>query len=129
MPDNAPPQDRPDPGPDALRRLEDRVEKASRAAERLIAEARAGARSAGRPKPPPAGWEAPRSEGESESELELLARLIQSVRELVPDDLQRRLTEALKELLLALRALIDFYLERLERREPAPAEMEDIPIR
>jgi hypothetical protein len=50
------------------------------------------------------------------------------VRERVPADLQRRLSEALKESLLALRALIDFYLERLEQREHAPAEAEDIPI-
>jgi hypothetical protein len=47
---------------------------------------------------------------------------------LVPAELQRRLAEALRELLLALRALIDLYLERLERPEQAPTEMEDIPI-
>jgi hypothetical protein len=111
-----------------LRRLEERLDRASRAAERLIAEARGhGAAAAGR-KPPAAGWQAPRSDTADHSELELLAQLIQSVRELVPDDLQRRLSEALKEVLLALRALIDFYLERPERRDAAAEEMKDIPI-
>jgi hypothetical protein len=116
-----------DPPPDALRRLEERLDRAARAAERLIAEAREQ-RSSTADKPPPAGWEAPRSESQDGTELELLAQLIQSVRELVPADLQRRLADALRELLLALRALIDYYLERLEQRGPVATEMEDIPI-
>jgi hypothetical protein len=33
-----------------------------------------------------------------------------------------------RELLLALRALIDFYLERLNKRGSEPTEVEDIPI-
>ena len=128
MPDNPRQGDFSDPTPDALGRLEERLDRASRAAERLIAEARGQGRSTAGRKPPPAGWQAPGSGGQGGPELELLAQLIQSVRELVPADLQRRLTEALRELLLALRALIEFYLERLERPEPAPTEMEDIPI-
>ena len=35
---------------------------------------------------------------------------------------------ALRELLLALRALIDWYLERLERRREQSVEVQDIPI-
>ena len=128
MPDEAPGDDRSDPAPDALRRLEQRLDRASRAAERLIAEAGGAGHAAAGRKPPAAGWQAPDSEAADGGELELLAQLIQSVRELVPDDLQRRLSAALKEVLLALRALIDFYLERLERRDAAPAEMQDIPI-
>ena len=127
MPDNDSRQDRSDPPPDALRRLEERLDRASRAAERLIAEAWQERYAPGG-KPPPAGWQARRSESPDGTELELLAQLIQSVRDLVPAELQRRLADALRELLLALRALIDFYLERLERPEQAPAEMEDIPI-
>jgi hypothetical protein len=41
---------------------------------------------------------------------------------------EMRLVEALRELLLALRALIDWYLERIEHRRAAPAEVQDIPI-
>ncbi len=68
---------------------------------------------------PPAGWQIPRSADESgrRSELELLVQMVASLRELVPPELQRRLTEALRELLLALRALIDWYLERSERSD------------
>ena len=54
---------------------------------------------------------------------------LQSLRELIPPDVLQRLAAALKELLLAIRAVIDWYLERLERRHTAEAsEVEDIPI-
>jgi hypothetical protein len=128
MPDNSHHGESADPAPDALRRLEERLDRASRAAERLLAEARGEGRSAAGRKPPPAGWQPPRSDAQDDTELELLAQLIESVRELVPADLQRRLTEALRELLLALRALIDFYLERLEHRHQEPEGLQDIPI-
>jgi hypothetical protein len=129
MPNSDPPRpDDPTVSGDALRRLEERLDRASEAAERLIAEAAGEAKRAG--KPPPAGWQSPGNDEEhtANGDLELLTQLIQSVRDLIPAELQRRLAEALRELLLALRALIDFYLERMERRrEPSP-EVEDIPI-
>ncbi len=129
MPSSDPPRpDDPALTSDALRRLEERLDRASQAAERLIAEA---ASEAGRSrKPPPAGWQAPKDgdERRPDGDLELLAQVIQSVRDLIPPDLQRRLAEALRELLMALRALIDFYLERLDRRRESSANVEDIPI-
>jgi hypothetical protein len=54
--------------------------------------------------------------------------LAQALRDLVPPELQRRLAAAIRELLLALRALIDWYLERLERRREQAVEVQDIPI-
>jgi hypothetical protein len=131
MPSSDPPRpDDPALSGDALRRLEERLDRASEAAERLIAEAATEARRAG--KPPPAGWQSAKGQEangqETNGDLELLSQLIQSVRDLIPPDLQRRLGEALRELLLALRALIDFYLERVDRRREEPAEVEDIPI-
>jgi hypothetical protein len=110
---------------DAVRRLQERLDQASADAERLIAEA-AAAR-----KPPPAGWQAAGADRERQplgGDLELLTQLLQSVRDLFPPELERRLAEALRELLLALRALIDFYVERLGKRAPEPTEVEDIPI-
>jgi hypothetical protein len=111
---------------DSLRRLEERLSSASSAAERLIAEA---ARTGDRGKPPPAGWQAPASEDRRDgSELETLLAAFGALRELIPPDVLERLMTAFKELLLALRALIDSYLERLERRRTEPTEVEDIPI-
>ncbi len=124
---------------DALRQLEARLDRASEAAERLLTEATARAASAASAasarasgsdtETPAAGWQAPESESPGGGrDLELLLGIVQSVRELIPPELQRRLAEALRELLLALRALIDWYLERVERRRAEPAEVEDIPI-
>ena len=115
---------------DALRRLEERLDRASDAAERMIAEAAAAA--AGKPgsDPPPAGWQLPGSDGPSSAsgDLDLLVQVVGALRDLIPPELQRRLAEALRELLLALRALIDWYLERNERRRAAPSQVQDIPI-
>jgi hypothetical protein len=176
---------------DALRRLEERLARASEAAERLIADAAGSARAAasagvapswspgsgaesgsddagaGHPgagdagaadagaagaadagaagaadagaadagaadarRPPPAGWQIPPAEEDRgrTGELELLIQFFQSVRDIIPPDLQRRLGEALRELLLAIRALIDWYLERNEQRRAGGGEVQDIPI-
>jgi hypothetical protein len=121
------------PGPDALRRLEERLDRASDAAERLISEAAAqsAGRAAGARRPPPAGWQAPASEDASSArapDLDLLVHLLESLRDLIPPELQQRLVEALRELLLAVRALINWYLERLDGHREEPEEVEDIPI-
>ena len=52
----------------------------------------------------------------SGTEIELLLDAVRALRDRIPPDLQRRLGEALRELLLAIRALIDWYLERTQPR-------------
>jgi hypothetical protein len=113
---------------DALRRLEERLDRASAAAERLMAEA-AGA-AAGANGPPPSGWQVPESEAEErgDGDLEALIALARSLRDLIPPELQQRLINALREVLQALRDLLDWYLERLDRQRAEPAEVQDIPI-
>jgi hypothetical protein len=111
---------------EALRRLEERLAKVSEAAERLVADAAGRAeRAAG---PPPSGWQQPTAGDDARSDLELLSQILGSLRELIPPELQRRLADALQELLMAMRALIDWYLERSDRKRSAPAEVRDIPI-
>jgi hypothetical protein len=125
---------------EAVRRLRERVDQASQAAERLIEEAAGRAETppggsqaphAGRAETPPGGWQVPHAGGgeASRGDLELLMQIFQSFRDLIPLELQRRLAAALRELLMALRALIDWYLERTEQRSAEPAKVEDIPIR
>ncbi len=77
--------------------------------------------------PPPAGgWEIPREQAAEAADV--LTQLSELVQEFVPEDLQRRIAEAIRELLIALRGLLDWLVERLERRPDGPVEVRDIPI-
>jgi hypothetical protein len=120
------------PRPDeALRRLEQRLDQASDVAERLIAQATGeAARVGARLKPPPRGWQLREEPAGAQptAETDPLLQVLHALRDLVPSDLQRRIAEAVRELLLALRALIDWYLERIEQRRRAPVEVQDIPV-
>jgi hypothetical protein len=61
-------------------------------------------------------------------ELERLLALASELRELIPPDLEARLSEAAYELLLALRELLDWLLTREQEQREQPAEVQDIPI-
>lgn len=148
---------------EVLSRLEERLDRASETAERLLAQA---AQRATR-KVPPAGWQQAEpaavrgssSGGKGPSggghgpgggghgsgddagefdgagpeslrsdEVDLLLGILGALRDRIPAELQQRLADALREVLLAIRALIDWYLERSERRRAQPPEVQDIPI-
>jgi len=116
---------------DALGLLRERLERTQEAAQRLAEEAAlAAARAAGSRRPPETGWQSPRPEDAGDSaDLHGLLTLGHLVRGLVPRELQEQLGIVVRELLLALRALIDWYLERVEaRRHASPVEVQDIPI-
>ena len=53
--------------------------------------------------------------------------LLDGLRRAAPRELDEQLTKLIREFLLTLRSLIDWYLERLERPRRDP-EVEDIPI-
>jgi hypothetical protein len=113
---------------DALRRVEERLSEASREAERLMDEA---GQSERRAKPPPSGWQAPqgaRSGGSLSAEIEAFLSALSALRDLIPPEVLQRLADALRELLLALRSLIDACIERLEHQAPEPPKVKDIPI-
>lgn len=92
--------------PDPLTELRERVQAAQEAAERLAGEAR----------------------HETRDELEALVGLLRTLRELVPAELQEQLTETIRQVLLLIRALIDFWVDRLEAPRPEAVEVEDIPV-
>jgi len=60
-------------------------------------------------------------------DLSALFVLLDTLRRNAPVELQERTTATVREMLLTLRSLIDWYLERLDR-PPAQPEVEDIPI-
>ena len=76
------------------------------------------------------GWSAPsaRNAAYAFPDLRPLVAVLAAARHLVPPELAERLAGALRELLLALRALLDWWIERMERPAEPPPEVEDIPI-
>ncbi|MCW3007342.1 MAG: hypothetical protein JWP17_1968 [Solirubrobacterales bacterium] len=111
---------------DPLDDLRAQVRATTEAAERLIGDA-----------VPPRGWSTPAPEETAPfaDELQALTSLVSALRELLPPDLREQLNDLLRQLLLVLRALIDWWVSRLD--EPvtagaAPATAgsrgQDIPI-
>ena len=89
------------------------------------------------PPPPPTGdpWEEWIGAGSSPPngyprgfpDLSPLFALADALRRMVPEELQHQVNALVRELLLTVRALIDWYLERLDARSRSP-QVEDIPI-
>src|SRR4051794_6268180 len=108
--------------PDAMDELRARVRATQEAAERIMREKQV----------PPGGWASaapPPGAERASSELQALVGLLQSLLEMLPEDLRRQVSELMRQVLLVLRALIDWLVDRLDRgpRGNSP-EVEDIPI-
>jgi hypothetical protein len=107
----------------------DRLRAQFEEAERLVREAQRAAEQASEREVPPAGWSVPGSEPSPPAlDLSQLTALVESLRGVVPPELARRLADALRELLLAIRAVLDWYIARLEPSEPPDADVQDIPV-
>jgi hypothetical protein len=114
---------------DPLSQMRSQVDAAYAAADRLVREAEAAARErAGGV--PAAGFEGERTQEEHSAfpDIQALAGLLEAARASLPPELAHQLAAAARELLLALRALIDWWIARLEREPATRVEVEDIPI-
>jgi hypothetical protein len=102
------------------------------AAEKLVREAQERAEQAANEAArdvPPNGWSsgsAPPSN--AFPDLSALLGVIEGLRGQLPPELARQLADALRELLVALRAVLDYTIERLDTPPSAEREVEDIPI-
>lgn len=109
--------------PDPLDDLRAQVRATQEAAQRLMGSG-----------VPPRGWDVPRSDaGAFSEEVQALAGLLSALRDVVPPELRDQLTELLRQLLLVLRALIDWLVARIDVEGDAPRAgaartAEDIPI-
>ena len=109
----------PDADRDPLEELRERVRATTEAAERIMAE-----------KAPRRGWATPPPPtGGAANEMQALVALLESLRDMLPPELRTQVTELVRQLLLVLRALIDWLVDQLERRpRGGEPEVEDIPI-
>ena len=106
---------------DAVRDAERLVREATERAEKLAGEV------------PPRGFEDPQPPRAGAApafpDLSALSGLLELARTSLPPELQRQLAQALRELLIALRAVLDYSIDRLEPASPPPSTtVEDIPI-
>lgn len=129
--------------PDDTGDLRAHVDAAHAAADRLVQEATARAERADAAfrerlaDVPERGWDVPPEHrpAETASELQVVVSLLGALRDVIPPELSQQLAEALRELLLAVRALIDWYLQRIERLPGGEGgdgggdRVEEIPIR
>lgn len=118
--------------PDAADEIRAGIDAAHAAAERLVREASERAARV-----PPHGWDVPSEsapQGNPFPDLAALVGLLDAVRGSIPAELTVQLADALRELLVALRALIDWYIGRLESlasavpSSPPEPRVQDIPI-
>jgi|SRR6478752_10812596 hypothetical protein len=100
--------------------------EAYEAAERLVREAHARAEEAAQANVPPSGWASP--PGSAAPDLNALFALLETLKGTVPPELARQLADALRELLMAIRAILDYSIERLDTGRPPEPQVEDIPI-
>jgi len=138
MPQSDPPRSPPGPnGPpaaDPLEELRERVRLAHETAQRIAEETAGAARDAAarhRGAPPGSGFAAPSPDGDADgaaSEAQALVALVELARSLIPREISEPLADLVRELLLLVRTLIDWYVERTDPRRRGPAEVEDIPI-
>jgi hypothetical protein len=107
----------------------DRLREQYEEAERLVREAQRAAEEAAARSVPPRGWNVPGSEPLPPAfDLSQLTALVESLRGVLPPDLARQLADALRELLVALRAVLDWYIARLEPAPPPDSDVQDIPV-
>lgn len=80
---------------------------------------------------PPNGYATPGENRAAADEVEALAALLRTLRDIVPPELQHQVTETLRQVLLLLRSLIDWWVARLDegpRPEQAGPDVEEIRI-
>lgn len=118
----------PDHDDDPLANLRARIRETQTAAEQLAGEAASARTQAD----PPPGWSTPEDHERRTSEVHALVSLLESLRDLIPDDLREQFRELLRQVLLLVRALIDWWVERMEAHPagdgPRGPVVEDIPV-
>jgi hypothetical protein len=123
-----------DPDDDPLEALRERLEATQEAVERLAAEAARAAQDAGDGATVGGGAAdagVQGAGGDADTELRALVALVGALRGLLPAELQAQLTEVVRQILILVRSILDWSIDRMAP-PPAPGgqlDMEDIEVR
>ena len=116
--------------PEALQALRERLEATQEAAQRLAEDA--VRERDGSERPPAAGWDVPKSASKANDEIDALIAVIGSIRDLLPPELRAQLAEIVRQVLVFVRAVLDWWIERVEHEaggaQGSRDDVEDIPI-
>ncbi|EHN11323.1 hypothetical protein PAI11_18040 [Patulibacter medicamentivorans] len=99
---------------DSLDELRERIRATQEAAERLHREAAEANAAEAAGEVPPAGWATPQDRSEKADEVHALALLLRTIRDLLPSELQAQVNALIRELLILVRAIIDWWVLHLE---------------
>ncbi len=113
---------------DPLAQLRERISATREAAEHLAANAAEAMRAERNGGVPPRGWATPEQRDETRVELQALLALLEALRDLVPPELQHQVREVIRQVLLLIRAIIDWWVDRIDAQRGAEPEIEEIPI-
>jgi len=118
---------------DPLTVLRARIRATQDAASVLAADAEAAIRAG----VPPQGYSSSSTGPRTDEDLRALLGVLETLRALVPAELQQQVSDIIRQVLLLLRALIDFWVARLEPGAgargaavgaDAPPRVQDIPV-
>ena len=114
---------------DPLADLRERLEATRQAAEELAGEAADAMRADRDGEDPGPGWRTTEEREALRDDVASLAATLGTLAELVPEELRAQLAEVLRQVLLLVRALIDWLVERLPQARGAAPVVQDIPVR
>ncbi len=114
---------------DPLADLRERLEATRRAAEELAGEAADAMRADREGEEPGPGWRTTEEREALRDDVASLAATLGTLSELIPEELRAQLAEVLRQVLLLVRALIDWLVERIPQPRGAEPVVQDIPLR
>lgn len=114
---------------DPLADLRERLEATRQAAQKLAGEAAGAASADARGEEPPAGWRTQAERDETRDDAAAFLDLLATLSRIIPQELRAQLAEVVRQVLLLVRALIDWVVGQLPQAHGLDPIVRDIPVR
>ena len=113
---------------DPLADLRERLEATRQAAEKLAGEAAGAASADARGEQPPEGWRTQAERDGTRDDAAAFLDLLATLSRIVPEELRAQLAEVVRQVLLLVRALIDWVVQQLPQAQGQDRVVRDIPV-